>query len=602
MTSMADDAQNSAAAPSFTAPLAPAADAPSTSSSDTALAADSTVPSAPSSSCSLFKKKSSHRSAARRTGPSSPPPKSEKEQEADAAEDEAERSASRTSTPLHHHLCRQHHLRSLPAFLCFSLCRKRVEDTRLLQRFRATQHSTSAAMSLTSLTSPTASAMPSQSAAMGGRLIGATFQAEVETQDLVQLQMHAFIEAEIEKRRREREGGKRSREEDELEERQKADAAALHLGAVDESVKEVAALLRKKPVLDEKEEESADRWLRGISEVPLPISSVQPHRSFSCLTSTLAMSLFGSDQLLLLPLCLPGCLLDQSPDGEHRADGSRSPSAAATSEAEVDHSSPPFPLSCRHRPLPKSLPLTIHPLSSTPFSCPARPPLPTRRCPPTSTPILPCTRPSGTQPCASSGARTRRPWRSTERSNARWASRWTSRATAGEAEGEGGDEVGEGEGGEGVGEGTVVVMAVGEEVVGVVVVDTGAIRRATAAWWSASSKSSKPNDRRIHRTPPTLPSRRPPRRCRLHTNNAIPTSAVHVPHASSSAPCAFRLSRCPPSDLISVAAWSPLYSLSLLSSLPHLHAAVLLVEVGYVRHLHTHSRFHFSGCEADRLL
>ena len=111
---------------------------------------------------------------------------------------------------------------------------------------------------------------------------GRAFEAEVEAKDALEEQRRAFVEAEIERRRKESMGGTQRKEEGRQEaggageERRQQEAAAAEAASgdsVDAVLREVAPLLRRKAVLDEKEEESADRWLRGISEVPLPIAS-----------------------------------------------------------------------------------------------------------------------------------------------------------------------------------------------------------------------------------------------------------------------------------------------------------------------------------------
>ena len=88
---------------------------------------------------------------------------------------------------------------------------------------------------------------------------------------MVEEKMRQYIEEQLDKRRRDSSDAKRPREEVqassqsaevESADEQSSEAAVLH---------DVAPLLRRKAVLDEKEEESAERWLRGIAEVQLPM-------------------------------------------------------------------------------------------------------------------------------------------------------------------------------------------------------------------------------------------------------------------------------------------------------------------------------------------
>ena len=275
-------------------------------------------------SSSLFKKKSVNRSTARRTVPASTSIKSETD--AGEADDAAER-----SDPLHCDPRVQPRGASATDHCVLCIHSEELEQTRLLQRFRATKHTAASAESPTLLLSLSSSSAQSASQAGGGatvRLIGSSFQAEVESKDLVEEQMTLFIEAEIEKRRREREVVKRPREDEAAEEARKAEEEASKAGAEDSVLKEVTALLRKKPVLDEREEASADRWLRGIAEVPLPIAS-EPNIATAPCRAQRGRPLTGTHVLL----CAYAEV--QSSLGECRADGGGAHPTAPTRKRAV---------------------------------------------------------------------------------------------------------------------------------------------------------------------------------------------------------------------------------------------------------------------------
>ena len=123
------------------------------------------------------------------------------------------------------------------------------------------------------LLADTADGPYSRSTAAGTRLttIGASFQAEEETTDVVEDKMRQYIEEQLEKRRQDSSSAKRPREQPHGDEQSAAIESAAQQARETAVLQDVAPLLRRSTVLDEKEEESAERWLRGIAEVQLPM-------------------------------------------------------------------------------------------------------------------------------------------------------------------------------------------------------------------------------------------------------------------------------------------------------------------------------------------
>ena len=165
-------------------------------------------------------------------------------------------------------------------------------------------------------------------------------------------------------------------------------------------LQDVAPLLRRKAVLDEKEEESADRWLRGIAEVQLPMG----HRMHNVERTEAARARIK----------------------QQHSNRSSSPSQQQSPSALPANYNSNF---AHHKVLDPHNTRTRY--------------TETRSQPPASTSYLSSPRPccvvfrrSGTVQCGSSGGSTLRRWTDTGRSSGRRVLRWRSRKSEGEAGGE----------------------------------------------------------------------------------------------------------------------------------------------------------------------
>ena len=101
---------------------------------------------------------------------------------------------TRSSQPLH-----AAELTSLLAVCCVPLSTcpsKALEQTRLLQKFRAKQHSAAVNSNIEALLATFAAEEPNSHRTSGAKLttIGATFEAEEETTDVVEEKMRQYIE------------------------------------------------------------------------------------------------------------------------------------------------------------------------------------------------------------------------------------------------------------------------------------------------------------------------------------------------------------------------------------------------------------------------
>ena len=150
--------------------------------------------------------------------------------------------------------------------------RRALEQTRLLHRFRAKQHSAAVNSNIDSLLSDGADGHLSHSATTTKlTTIGATFQAEEETSDVVEEQMRQYIEEQLDKRRQDTNSARRPRDDSQHDSDSDITAPPSQQSSEASVLNDVVPLLRRKALLDEKEEESAERWLRGIAEVQLPM-------------------------------------------------------------------------------------------------------------------------------------------------------------------------------------------------------------------------------------------------------------------------------------------------------------------------------------------
>ena len=287
-------------------------------------------------------------------------------------------------------------------------CRRRrcscaLEQTRLLQKFRAKQHSAAVSSNIGTLLDTAADEQSHGGNTTRLTAIGATFQTEEATTDVVEERMRQYIEEQVEKRRQASSSAKRPREEAQASLQSAADDAAGSEQARAEAavLNDVAPLLRRKAVLDEKDEASAERWLRGIAEVQLPME----HRMHNVERTEAARARLEHSNRTSTPLATqtPGAL----PTNYN--------SNFAQHKKEVSHA-------CNQ---PDHCTLSCGSHSHT------NPSLASRVCACHVVLLCMC---SGTARCVRSGRRTRRRWRGRGQRCALRASRWRSRKRKGEAE------------------------------------------------------------------------------------------------------------------------------------------------------------------------
>ena len=344
--------------------------------------------SASTSTTALFRKKS-HKQAALRKPLSSAAVKDE--QDADDKTD-IESAPAHTSHTTVTAACGVR-LTSMSVLLSVLSHRKALEETRLLQKFRAKQHSAAVNSNIEALLSSAADDQSHSTAGSRLTTIGATFQAEEETTDVVEEKMRQYIEEQLDKRRQDSNTAKRPRD-DTPQQSADSESAAQHSSEA-AVLNDVAPLLRRKAVLDEKEEESAERWLRGIAEVQLPME----HRMHNVERTEAARARIAQKPSTHSPSQLPPAALPVNYNSNF----------AAHKVRRVSHSK-------AHSVCEHSTRRSLSPL----LSC-----------------VCSLCRRSGTATCGSSGSNTRRRWRSTGRSRGRKVSRWRSRRSKDGAGGEG---------------------------------------------------------------------------------------------------------------------------------------------------------------------
>ena len=275
--------------------------------------------------------------------------------------------------------------------VCVSIglrCSAALEQTRLLQWYRAKQHSATVSSNIDALLHTAADEHSHGGNTARLTSIGATFQAEEATTDVVEERMRQYIEEQVEKRRQDSNSAKRPREEAQLSSKLAADDAAGSEQAKAEAavLNDVAPLLRRKAVLDEKDEASAERWLRGIAEVQLPME----HRMHNVERTEAARARLSHSNRSSSPHAsqAPGAL--PANYNSNFAHHKKEVSHACTRPAQS-----PQPL--------HSTPLHSTPLHSTPLHVSYRVSPPVTSC---------CCVCSGTARCGRSGRRTLKRWRS----------------------------------------------------------------------------------------------------------------------------------------------------------------------------------------------